>query len=541
MLKWRKFMKEGRALAARGLNLDAEQAFLKAACEVENSAEHEDLFAETLHELGVLMTIVGSFEEAETFLLKSLKLKEGKFGKVHSDVAATVTALGKVYAPFENVEAELQLRRAIAIYEELDDVNVVSPVECLSLILLLRGKRQERLQLLEELNNRMESKSGEHAALAGKSLFMLAQFWQEENERKSEELLVRALPLVCADDGQAQSAAEAALLLAKIQYRKQRFAEAEVNFKLALERADTLKQTSAHTTVEILSRLARLYMVVYRKFRPAEQLLMRAAAICQSHVPPLPTNNVLLEYDRLCEITGNYKNLERLRVELLEAFKSIIDEARDRCETAERSTYASTEACNLARLKRRQGRFDEAESYAKWAVATDEAGNSPRLVASLIELASVRLAAGKTEDASILCDRILQLKIDRDWYFPQLVDALRLFILLEREDDAHELEKIANEFIERFSGNHEWCTGLCHRLSLVYLEAGRKREARPFIDRALQEAEKMESKSSLFFAFMMESWAAQFRLAGSPQLSAEYEKRAVEIRKSVEASSNLLV
>jgi len=539
--KWQKHIKEARELVAQGQHLEAERAFLTAAREIENSPKQTVKLAETWHELGVLMTVIGSFDEAEGYLLRALKIREESHGPVHKEVAETLTALGKIYAPYESEESEKLLQRAITIYQELDDSTVVFPTEMLSTLYLLRGRREERRLLLSALVEKMESKKGAKSPLTGKALFMLAQFHDESDDAEAERLLTRALPLLTSDDIHAQSAAEAALLLAKIQFRKNKFAESETNFKLALDKADLVPQTSAHTTVEILSRLAKLYCVAYRKYSGAEQLLARASAICQAQVPPLPTHNVILEYDRLCEFTGNYETLEKLRRDLLEAFKSIVDDARDRCETGERLAYASTESCNLSRLLRQQNRLDEAEEYAQWAVETDEAHNSPKLVASLIELASVRFAQEKADEAAFLVDRVLQLKFDQNWYFPQLADALRLVTVMGRKVDASNLERIVRGFIEKFSGNHEWCKGLCHRLALVFYEVDRTEDADELSARALKEAQQAESTDTLLFAYLLETWAAQIRLAGAADRSKAYEERAGKIRDAISASTSLPV
>ncbi len=532
--KWRKFMKEARGLLDKGAYPEAEQVLLSAIRQVETAPDDREFLAESLYEIGNLLTKIGSFEEAEEGLLRALKIQEELYGSEHKSVAATLTALGRVYAPFESVEAEKQLRKAIDVYRKLNDPDVVHPIECLSLILLVRGKREERRLLLEELNERMRKQAkSKNKALVGKSLFLLAQFWEEENESEAERLLKEALANFASETKHSQATSEAALMLGKIQFRQNRFDEAENNFSLAMQPIEVISKTSAHTTVEILCRLARLKVVAHRDYLAAEELLAHAATICQSNVPPLPTSNVIIELDRLCEITGRYEILERLRKELLESYKAIIDDAMDRCQTTERTTYASTEACSISSLLRRQNRLEEAELFAVWAVEMDESSKGPKLVASLNELAFVCLGLGKVDEANALLDRILQLKFDDNWYFPQLADALKLSLMLGRNSESSRLEQIANRLIEQFAMNHEWCTGLCHRLSLVYLEAGKADKAERFTQRAIEEAEQMNTKDTLVFASMMDSWAAQFRLAGSETLGIEYDKRASKIRSAV--------
>lgn len=536
--KWQKQIEKAKSLAAKGSHLEAEQAYLTAMREVENVPKNRNLLSETLQQLGLLMTLIGSFDEAEGYLLRALALRKELYGELHEDVAATLTALGRIYAPYESEESEKLLRQAISIYQELNQASIVFPAEHLSTLYLLRGKREERRQLLAELVSRMETSSSDQAPLLGKSLFMLAQFYEEDNEAEAEHLAIRSLPLLCADGAHAQAAAEAALLLGKIQMRRQNFDAARTSLELACAQGELTPLTSAHTRVEALIKLARLYCVAHKDYSEAEQLLSRASTICQSQVPPLPTHNVILEYEKLCEFTDNFSSLERLRRELLDAFKSIIDDARDRCETGERTAYASGEAVNLSRLLRRLKRVDEAAHFAQWAVETDEVGNSAKLTASLLEFAAVRLDEGRLDEASELLTRVLQLKFDENWYFPQLADALKLCFLLGREDDAAHLRRIANGFIQRLSSNHEWCKGLCHRLSLVYLEAGRKEEATQLVEKAIKEAEQAEPVDTLFFAYLLESWAAQFRLAGDAELFKRYNQRAQSIRDLVGVSTS---
>jgi len=533
--KWRKFMKEGRALIEKGAYPEAEQALLCAIREVETAPDDREFLAESLYEVGNLLVKIGSFEEAEEGLLRALKIQEEAFGPEHKTVAATLTTLGKVYAPFENVEAEKQLRRAISIYQNLNDPDVVFPIECLSLILLVRGRREERRLLLEELTDRMkaQSKSKKNGPLVGKSYFLLAQFWEEENETEAEQYLKQALSLLTGDDKHVQTTSEAALMLGKIQFRQNRFSEAQSNFKLALQPIELISKTSAHTTVEILCKMARLNVVAHRRYAEAEELLARAATICQTSIPPVPTASVILELDRLCELTGNYDVLERLRKELYEAHRATIDEAMDRCQATARVTHASTEACSISSLLRRQERFEEAESYAAAAVELDETAKGGKLVASLNELAFVYMGVGKVEEAAALFDRIMQLKFDDNWYFPQLADALKLSILLKRSSETSRLEQIANRLIEQYAVNHEWCTGLCHRMSLIYLEVGELEKSERYDSRAISEAEQMGTKNSLTFASMMETWAAQFRTAGSDSIASDHEKRAARIRDTV--------
>lgn len=541
--KWRKFMKEARALIHKGAYSEAEQALLCAVREVEVAPDDREFLAETLYETGNLMAQIGSFEEAEEALLRALKIQEETYGLQHKSVAATMTALGKVYAPFENIEAEKQLRKAIAIYQELNDPDVVFPIECLSLILLVRGRREERRLLLEELNERLkgQSKSKKNGPLLGKSHFLLAQFWEEENEIEAERYLQLALPLLVKDDKHAQVASETALMLGKIQFRQNRYAEAETNFRLALKPLDLISKTAAHMTVEILTKLARLQVVAQRNYSEAEALLSQAATICQTSNPPLPTTNVILELDRLCEITGNFEVLERLRKDLFESYKVIIDEARDRCQTSERISYASAEACSISSLLRRQSRVEEAKVYAAWAVEMEESITGAKLVASLTELAFVYIGIDKVSEANALFDRIMQLKFDDNWYFPQLADALKLSMLLKRSSETSRLEQIASRLIEQYAVNHEWCTGLCHRLSLVYLEVGDHEKAERYNARAWSEAEQMTTKDTLICASMLESWAAQFRWAGSVQLGAEHDKRAAKIRAAAENLASMPV
>ncbi len=527
--RWKELMERAGALAAEGANLEAEKIYLDAVGSVEKNQRHRNLLAETFQQLGLLMTVIGSFDEAEGYLLRALAIRKEVHGELHEEVAETLTALGRIYAPYESEESEKLLREAISIYQELGEASIVFPAEHLSTLFLLRGKREERRQLLAELVSRMEV-GVQNKPLLGKSLFMLAQFHEEDNESESERLAERAVPLLCDDVKFAQSAAEAAMLLAKLQMRKQNFAAAEQNFRLAIEQATLSPQTSAHTQVEALTRLARLKSIAAKNYKGAETHLAEAALICRSQVPPLPTHNLIVEYEKLCEFTKDFESLENLRRESLDAFKSIIDDSRDRCQADERSAYASGEAVNLSRLLRRIGRLDEAADFAKYALETDERVNSPKLVGSLLELAAVRFDQQEFEEANELCTRALQLKFDGNWYFPQLADALRLTILLGRDQDARHLRNIANDFMQRFASNHEWSKGLCHRLALVYLEVGSKTEADQLLKRALREAEQAEAVNTLFFAHLLESWAAQFRLIGDGDLSAGYELRAQIIR-----------
>jgi len=530
-------MDRAGALAAEGAHLEAEMIYLDAVSTVEKNQKNRNLLAETLQKLGLLMTVIGSFDEAEGYLLRALAIRKELHGDLHEDVADTLTALGRIYAPYESEESEKLLRQAISIYQELGEPSIVFPAEHLSTLFLLRGKREERRQLLAELVSRMET-GVQNRPLLGKSLFMLAQFHEEDNESESESLAKRAVPLLCGDVKFAQSAAEAALLLAKLQMRKHNFAAAEQNFLLAIEQATLTPQESAHTHVEALTRLARLNSVAAKNYKGAEARLAEAALICRSQVPPLPTHNLILEYEKLCEFTNDYESVEKLRRESFDAFKSIIDDSRDRCQASERSAYASGEAVSLSRLLRRIGRLAEAADFAKYAVETDERNSSPKLVGSLLELAAVQFDQQELEEANELCTQVMQLKFDGNWYFPQLADALRLTILLGRDLDARHLRNIANGFMQRFASNHEWSKGLCHRLALVYLEVGSKTEADQLLERAMREAEQAEPVNTLFFAHLLESWAAQFRLIGNFDLSSKYDLRAQTIREKLRVSAS---
>lgn len=536
--KWKELMERAATLAAEGAHLEAEKIYLDAVGAVERNQKNQNLLAETLQKLGLLMTVIGSFDEAEGYLLRALAIRKELHGELHEEVADTLTALGRIYAPYESEESEKLLRKAISIYQELGEPSIVFPAEHLSTLFLLRGKREERRQLLAELVSRMEN-GVENKPLLGKSLFMLAQFHEEDDESESECLAERAVPLLCGDVKFAQSAAEAAMLLGKLQMRKQNFVAAQQNFGLAIEQAILTPQTSAHTQVEALTRLARLKAIAAKNYKGAETHLAEATLICRSQVPPLPMHNVILEYEKLCEFTNEYESLEKLRRESLDAFKSIIDESRDRCQADERSAYASAEAVNLSRLLRRLGRLDEAADFAKYAVETDERVTSPKLVGSLLELAAVRFEQQRLEEANELCTRVMQLKFDGNWYFPQLADALRLTILLGRDQDARHLRNVANGFMQRFTSNCEWSKGLCHRLALVYLEVGSKTEADQLLERALRAAEQAEPVNTLFFAHLLESWAAQFRLIGDVDLSFEYDLRAQTIRDRLRVSASL--
>ena len=53
--KWRKFMKEARALIDRGAYPEAEQALLAAVREVEVAPDDREFLSETLYETGKLM------------------------------------------------------------------------------------------------------------------------------------------------------------------------------------------------------------------------------------------------------------------------------------------------------------------------------------------------------------------------------------------------------------------------------------------------------------------------------------------------------
>ncbi len=537
--KWQKHLDDARLYSAKGQYEEAERVLLEAMRICEKTGKKDLRLAETLHEMGVVLVHTGSFEEAEEALLRALAIREHELGKVHSDVAATLTALGKVLAPFESEEAEKRFRQAISIYHELDESAVVYPVEQLATLLLLKGRSAERGTLLEALVERLRSlKKRADPALKGKSLAMLAAYYEESDEHRAEQLLLESIPLFDSATGLTQIKAESHLMLGKVQYRQTRFDECQKSFAAAFDSATAALPGAKFVAIEASIRLARVAMVFECQYDEAQKYLDRAVEICREHAPGQPPQNLILEFECLAEFSGDYSELLSLRKELLQSHQCSAEDARDKCEMTELSKYATAESCNIARLLLRLGKANEAESYARWAVATDEQCRSPKIVNSLITLADTLVSQGKAEEASSVCDRVFFVKTDNNWYFPQLIELIRVVLLLDRSDDAQRLEAFAQRLIEQYSGDNEWTSGLCQRLAIVYSSVSRYSEASELIQRALSAVEAAE-QSGLFLAFKLESWSCQFIKVGDETIGKDLAGRAKQWRDSVRVKSTV--
>ncbi|MBX9671094.1 MAG: tetratricopeptide repeat protein [Candidatus Obscuribacterales bacterium] len=530
--KWQKHLEDARLYSAKGQFEEAERVLLEAMRICEKTGKKDLRLAETLHEMGVVLVHTGSFEEAEEALLRALALREQELGKVHRDVAATLTALGKVLAPFESEAAEKRFRQAISIYHELDESDVVFPVEQLSTLLMLKGRGSERGTMLEALVYRMRSlKKKADAGLKGKSLSMLAAYYEESDEHRAEQLLLESIPLFARADSMTQILAESNLLLGKIQYRQSRFEASQANFSAAFECASAALPGARFVAIEASIRLAKVSMVLDCRYDDAEKYLDRAVEICRQHASGQLPQNLILEYESLVEFSGNYNDLLTLRKELLRSHQFSVEDARDKCEMTELSKYATAESCNIARLLLRMGQASEAESYARWAVSMDDQCRSPKIVNSLIALADTLAAQGQRDEASAVCDRIFLAKTDNNWYFPQLIELLRVVALLNRNEDAERLEVVAQRLIQQYSGDNDWVGGLCQRLALVLSALSRPSEASALMERALRAVDAGE-QGGLFLAFKLECWSRQFINVGDDALGKELAARAKQLRDS---------
>ncbi len=191
----------GRAYVRLGAYQEASSHLRKAVLIARQVfGENDESIAETLHELGGLLSHTGAYDEAEELLREALEQRRRILGPRHIAVAGTLHELAMVFTRrAEYVSAESFLRQSISICEEAGDIGeegLATNFGSLGSVLRIVGKVDESekcyLRSLEIRQRRL----GENHPLVGLALGGLSLVRSDRGDvRGAEDFVRRALAI----------------------------------------------------------------------------------------------------------------------------------------------------------------------------------------------------------------------------------------------------------------------------------------------------------------------------------------------------------
>ncbi len=473
---------------------DAQEAIQRV--EAFRGPDHLDL-ADSLNALGELLWGQGSHAEAQSFLERSLRIREKGLGPDHPEVATSLNNLSSVLqAQALFVEARSLLERALRIYEESlgpDHPDVANSLSYLAHVLNAQGRISEAVQLLERSLEITEKSFGpDHPNVArglnGMAHLLLVQGLFSE----ARPLLQRSLEITEKFFGPDHLYVGIVTNnLARVFNAEGHYAEARLLFERSLGIREKWLGPDHPKVATGLNNLANL-LQLQGHFTEARRLLERSLGIREKSLGP--------DHPDVATSLNNLANLN--------SAQGLLSEARPRYERslAIREKFlgpdhpdVATVLNNLAILLQKQGLHAEARPLFERSLAIRDKSLGPEhpdTAITMKNLAGLLLALGLYDEAKLFYERsmvILEKSFGPD--HRRVASALNGWAAL-LHTQGHYAE--ARPFFERALGIYEESLGPSHPLaaSLVnnmggLLESqGLYAEARHLYERSLDIWEK---------------------------------------------------
>ncbi len=468
---------------------------------------------------------------------------EAELGPSHVFVGKALTKLGcMVILQGEYEEAELLLRRALAIVEKERDTASWSFMECSNgLVRLLLA--QDRLGEAEALSRReveIFDKPGQtaiyrHTALNDLGVVLLAQGRLGE----CEEMLRRSLAVSEEEIGPDKYETAGALgNLSKLLTRRHRYAEAEPLARRALEIQEKNYGPDHIDVAWVLSALA-VTVASLGRYAEAEPQFRRALRIEQEALGPdhHDTARTMSNLGSLLHYLGRYAESEAMTRQALAAFVK-------RLGPDHRSTLKAT--ADLAIVLTKQSRIAEAGQVALAAVARCEeklGPGDPVTAEALYAAGLARSRQGRHAEAEGFLLRAVE--IDTSVHGAESPRALRsqdeLAVLAERQGRHVEAESLLRNIVEkrgRVQGaEHPDLATTANRLAGICSQDGRHTEAETLYRRALAIREKAFGPDHVFVAETLEGLVNVCEQTGRTAEAQELAARAKTIREKNTAAA----
>ncbi len=534
--KWEQCIEAARKECEKENWQEAEKHLATAVAEAERFGYNNTRLCDSLCKHADVLINLGRSGEGADALERALNIAKNAYGPIHREVALILTQLGKLCILYNAEESEKHLKQAVQVYKELRDERAALPIDQLANLYGMYGRQDEAECLLRELLEELEVSPPEDQSLLGKTLLSLGNMCMSfDDDEEAAVLFERALPILRDDPDCCQEAVNAASSLGRHYFGKEQFDEAESAYDQAISLATSRPQACARYTAEALVRLSRLQTVVHQNYELAEDLLVRAMDACETAVPPLSINLVRAEYARLAQRTGKYGRVEALDKLLFQNYKTVVDNALVGESTYGYEMLAISHGQQLAELLCKQRKWKDAEDYSRWVVKTAErycGDTALYTLQSTITLATICSETDQVEEASAICDRLLNQDQKDEIDCLLLARVVPILVTIARRDEAEDLLSLLQNRIENaaLDGMRDYNASAYYRLAMANKYLGRLDEARELMTIAVAELEEETGSDSIFLAFVLEDWADELKEAEGEELSVVLSAKAAEIR-----------
>jgi tetratricopeptide (TPR) repeat protein len=201
--------------------------------------------------------------------------------------ARTLDSLASLYAEQNRKqEAEEQLKEALAVTEQVMGKDSGPAIDCCLKLGLLYLKDQPRIGLGEPYLNRALAARGKDPGLdviAGPAGALFTCYLFQNKLDRAEQIIRWCLTVVESKPGPHQAEALSSCLgsLAMVHYKRKQDAEAEADFRRAIEAVEKAAGPSDPALLWILYRAGDFYELLLGRHAQAEALYRRALAIAE--------------------------------------------------------------------------------------------------------------------------------------------------------------------------------------------------------------------------------------------------------------------
>jgi len=488
----------------------------------------------------------GIYQQALPYRKQSLSQAEGRFGKEHLDVAASINNLAMLYqyqGKYE--ESESLYLQALELYKKLlgaGHPDVATSLNNLAILYQYKGRYEEAESLyLQALELSKKLLGAEHPDVA-KSLNNLAMLYQYQGRyEEAESLYLQALELYKKFLGTEHPDVAKGLNNLAILYQYQgRYEEAESLSIQSLELSNKFLGVEHPDIAKGLNNLAVLYQH-QGKYEEAKSLFLQSLELSKKLLgtehPDVAKslNNLAMLY----QYQGKYEEAESLSIQSLELSKKFLG--------TEHPDVAKS-LNNLAALYQYQGKYEEAESLSIQSLELSKkllSTEHPDVAKSLNNLAMIYHEQGKYEEAEPLYLQALELyKKFLGTEHPDIAQSIHnlagLYHDQGRYEEAEPLYLQALELRKKFLGTeHPDVASTLNNLAFVYDKQGRYEEAESLSIQCLELYEKLFGFDHPNVASSLNNLALFYDKQGRYEEAELLYLQVLELRKKLLGSEHL--
>jgi tetratricopeptide (TPR) repeat protein len=368
--------------------------------------------AEILNGLGLALTKISNYEQAEAVYQRSLAIREQTLGEKHPDVARTLNDLGELlYTEGRYDQAQVLFERALIITENKPGIGDISATSLNSLGAVY-AKKGDYKRAIDLYQRALEIRNSQENPDLAYTLNNLGNVYRSMGQFDQAKVVYeRALAIFNKTLGATHP--EVALLLdnlAVLYFDRGDYVQAELLLKRALE----IKERAGADNIDVaysLNNLAVLY-IKRNDYALAEGYLRRSLAIREKALGSKDPNVAysIGNLGDLYYLKGDYSKAEPLYQRAL----SILEESLGQEHPA-----SATFMKRLGRLYVAKGDYAHAELLYKRALKVEEKTLGPDQVviaSTLDDYADLLSKMNRVEEAQILRARVklIRGKMSRD-------------------------------------------------------------------------------------------------------------------------------